>query len=147
MASSASRMKARRVMEWGDELDLRIVNRGRFDLHAGSRRQAAEEIHHASRAAPCQGLLPGRRIAGGFDHGIRAALVFGQISHRGHDIADLRDVDGGNRAHAPGNFEGRNTARQSNHADAAAREHADILQANGAAADTTAVSPVRTSIS
>jgi hypothetical protein len=47
----------------------------------------------------------------------------------------LRDIDGGNRAHAPGNLERRNATRQSNHAHTAAREHADIFQANRAAAD------------
>src|ERR1700732_779761 len=39
--------ESRRVMEWGDELDFRIVNRGRLDLHARARGQAAEETHHA----------------------------------------------------------------------------------------------------
>src|SRR5882762_7074980 len=31
--------EARRVMKWGDELDLRIVNCSRLDLHARSGRQ------------------------------------------------------------------------------------------------------------
>src|ERR1700738_4646441 len=39
--------EARRVMERGDELDLRIVNRGRVDIHARAGGQAAEEIHNA----------------------------------------------------------------------------------------------------
>src|SRR5258708_39842163 len=39
--------EARRVMGWGDELDLRIGNRGRFDLPAGARLQALLKIPHA----------------------------------------------------------------------------------------------------
>src|SRR6202047_3648772 len=40
--------EARRVMERGDELYLRIVNYGRLDLHARAGGQAAEEINHAA---------------------------------------------------------------------------------------------------
>src|SRR5712675_2721481 len=59
--------EARRVMERGDELDLRIVNGGRLDFHARSGGQATKEIHHAATADHGQGLLPSGRIAGGLN--------------------------------------------------------------------------------
>src|SRR5260370_3408206 len=44
--------EAGRVMERGDELDLRIVNRGWLDFHARAGGQAAEEIHNAPAPHP-----------------------------------------------------------------------------------------------
>jgi len=79
--------ETRRVMERGDELDLRIMDGGGLDFHARAGRQTAKEVHNAAASDHGQRLLPGGGIAGGLDHGIGAALVFGQISDGGNDIA------------------------------------------------------------
>src|SRR4029077_19503398 len=125
----------RRVMERGDELDLRIENGGGLDFHARARGQAAEEIHDSAAADHGQRLLPSGGIAGGLDYRIRAALLFGEISYGGHDIADLRDVDGSHGAHAAGNFQRGYATGQGYNAQTATREHADVFQANGTAAN------------
>src|SRR5712692_385558 len=137
----------RGVVEWRDELDLRVMNRRGFNLHARARRQSTEKIDHAAAAHHGQRLLPGGWIAGRFDNGVGAPMVIGQTLHRRDHVRNLRHIDGGNRTHALGDFERRQPPGQRDHANASARQHAHKFQSNRPQPMTTAVSPARTSIS
>ena len=70
-------MKRGRVVERRDDLDFGVVNFGRLDFYEGAGGQAAEEIDDSAATHHGQRLLPRGGIAGGFDHGIGAAPIFG----------------------------------------------------------------------
>src|SRR6266700_2551697 len=79
--------KVRCVVEGGSNRDFRIVEKGRIDLDAASRRAAAEQVDGAPAAHHLESAVPGAGRTDGLDCGIGAVPTLRELANCPDGIA------------------------------------------------------------